>query len=76
MEIAMNRELATDGPKTISVPEAGKIYFEMSRGASYAAAARGDIPVIKIGGKLRVPVAAIERLLEAVERPSNAAQVT
>jgi hypothetical protein len=54
-------------PKTITVPEAGKLYFALGRNASYAAAARGDIPTIKIGRLLRVPVAAMERRLEAVE---------
>jgi hypothetical protein len=51
-------------PKTISVPEAGKRYFDLSRGASYAAAASGEIPTIRIGRLLRVPVVALERLLE------------
>jgi hypothetical protein len=51
-------------PKTLSVPEAGKLYFDLSRGASYAAAARGEIPTIRIGRKLRVPIVAIERILE------------
>jgi len=51
-------------PKTISVPEAGKVYFGLSRGASYAAAANGQIPIIRIGRLLRVPVVALERLLE------------
>ena len=36
-------------PKTLSVPEAGRIYFELGRNASYAAAARGDIPTLKSG---------------------------
>jgi len=65
----MTPELAIDSPKTISVPEAGKKYFDLSRGSSYAAAARGDIPTIRIGGKLRVPIVAIERKLEMVGRP-------
>jgi hypothetical protein len=52
-----------DTPKTISVPEAGKQYFDLGKNASYAAAARGEIPVIKIGSKLRVPVVALERML-------------
>jgi hypothetical protein len=34
---------------TMSVPEAGKRYFGLSRGASYAAAERGEIPTIRIG---------------------------
>jgi hypothetical protein len=52
-----------DTPKTISVPEAGKQYFDLGKNASYAAAARGEIPVIKIGSRLRVPVVALERML-------------
>ena len=50
-------------PKTITVPEAGKTYFDLSRNASYAAAERGDIPTIKIGKLLRVPVRALEEML-------------
>jgi hypothetical protein len=53
-----------DQTKTISVPEAGKIYFGMSRNASYEAAHRGDIPTVKIGKLLRVPVRAMEAKLD------------
>ncbi len=49
--------------KTLSVPEAGRDYFELGRNASYEAAKRGEIPVIKVGRKLRVPIVALERLL-------------
>ena len=52
-----------DTVKTLSVPEAGKQYFDLAKNASYAAAKCGQIPVIKIGGRLRVPVVALERLL-------------
>jgi len=51
-------------PKTISVPEAGRRYFDLAKNASYAAAARHEIPTIRIGGRLRVPVIALERMLE------------
>ena len=51
-------------PKTLSVPKAGKIYFNLSRNGSYAAAARGEIPTVRIGRLLRVPVIVIERMLE------------
>ncbi len=50
--------------KTISVPEAGKEYLGIGRDASYEAARRGDIPVIRIGKLLRVPVIAMEKMLE------------
>ncbi len=53
-----------DKPKTLSVPEAGRMYFELSRNGSYEAARRGEIPVIRIGKKLRVPVCRLERILE------------
>jgi len=49
--------------RTISVPEAGREYFGIGRNASYAAAERGDIPTIKIGKLLRVPVQALEAML-------------
>lgn len=51
-------------PKTIGVPEAGKEYFGLSRNAAYATAERGEIPTIKIGRLLRVPVRALEAMLD------------
>ena len=54
-------------PKTISVPEAGRTYFDIGRNASYEAAKRGDIPTIKIGKLLRVPVIAMERKAEQAD---------
>jgi hypothetical protein len=53
-----------DTPLTIPVPVAGKKYFGLSRGASYAAAERGEIPTIKIGRLLKVPVRAPEQMLD------------
>jgi hypothetical protein len=50
--------------RTLTVPEAGRRYFDLSQNGSYLAAQRGDIPTIRIGGRLRVPVAALERMLE------------
>lgn len=50
-------------PKTISVPAAGKQYFGLAKNAAYAAAARGEIPIIKIGSRLRVPVCQLEQIL-------------
>jgi hypothetical protein len=55
-------------PKTLTVPDAGRIYFDLGRNASYEAARRGDIPTIKIGRLLRVPVTAMERKLEEAGR--------
>ena len=49
---------------TISVPEAGARYYGLSRNGSYAAADRGEIPPVKVGRLLRVPVRAMERKLD------------
>jgi excisionase family DNA binding protein len=56
-----------DEPKTVSVPEAGR-WLGIGRNASYEAARRGDIPTIRIGRLLRVPVVALERKLEEAGR--------
>lgn len=48
---------------TVSVPEAGSVFFNMGRNASYDAAKRGDIPTIRIGGLIRVPVAPLAEKL-------------
>ncbi len=62
-----------ENPKTISVPEAGWRYFGLSKNASYEAARRGDLPVIRIGRILRVPVAAMDRMLEQAGQNERAA---
>jgi hypothetical protein len=62
-----------DVPFTISVPEAGARYFGLSRGAAYAAAERGDLPVIRIDRLLRVPVRALEQMLDSADRSKPAA---
>jgi excisionase family DNA binding protein len=51
--------------KTISVPEAGEI-LGISRNAAYEAARAKQIPTLKIGGRLLVPRAALEQMLERV----------
>ena len=60
--------LNDDKPLTMSVPEAGKKYFDLSRDGSYRAAERGEIPTIRVGRLLRVPVRATERLLDRADR--------
>ena len=45
----------------------------LSRNASYAAAARGDFPVIRVGKLLRVPLRAFERMLDQVTARSEVA---
>lgn len=58
--------------KTLSVPAAGKLYLGLSRNGSYGAVARGEIPVIRVGRKYRVPVAAMERLLDSAAPEKSA----
>jgi hypothetical protein len=55
---------------TLSVPAAGKKYFGLSRNGAYDAAARGDLPTIRIGRLLRVPVRALERMLDRASEPA------
>lgn len=42
---------------TISVIDAGKLFFGVGRNLAYAAAKRGDFQTIKVGGRIVVPVA-------------------
>jgi hypothetical protein len=49
---------------TLSVPEAGERYYGLSRNGSYAAAARGEIPTIRVGRLLRVPIKAMDQKLD------------
>jgi hypothetical protein len=48
---------------TVSVPEAGAVFYDLGRNGSYEAAKRGEIPTIRVGGKIRVPVAPIAEKL-------------
>ncbi len=46
----------------ITVPEAARV-LNIGRNSAYAAVRRGDLPVIRIGRRLLVPKAALERLV-------------
>jgi excisionase family DNA binding protein len=52
--------------KVMTVPEAGA-QLGLGRNASYSAAKRGDIPTIRIGKLLRVPVRALEQMLNTTK---------
>ena len=60
-------------PHVLSVPEAGRVYLNLGRNASYEAAHRGEIPVIRIGRKLVVPIRALERMLDEAGTPTQEA---
>jgi hypothetical protein len=61
-----------DTPITLSVPEAGRKYFDLSPNGSYDAAKRGDIPTIRVGRLLRVPIRAMERMIDSVGKDPRA----
>lgn len=56
---------------TISVPEAGRRYFDIGRTASYKAAARGEIPTIQIGSRLRCPICLLDKMLATADQKSK-----
>lgn len=58
-------------PLTMSVPEAGRKYFGLSRNASYDAANDGTIPYIQVRKLKRVPVRLMERMLDNAGKPDN-----
>jgi hypothetical protein len=49
---------------TLSIPEAGRV-IGLGRSASYQAARRGELPVLWFGRVGRVPVVALQRMLES-----------
>jgi hypothetical protein len=58
----------------MSVPEAGKKYFGLSRNGSYDAAERGEIPTIQVGRLLRVPIRLMERKLDTAGQSDKVAR--
>ena len=57
------RKVEDRPPLVMSVPEAGRKYLGLSPAGSYAAAARGELPTLRVGRLLKVPVIRMERLL-------------
>ena len=49
--------------RVVSVREAAKI-LGIGRDSAYAAARKGEIPTIRIGRRLLVPIDALERMLQ------------
>ena len=56
-------ERPDDKPATLTVPQAAK-KLGIGRSAAYEAARTGQIPTLRIGRRILVPVRALERLLE------------
>jgi excisionase family DNA binding protein len=57
-------EAANSQAKTMTVEEAGRLYFGVSRATAYKLANRGELPIIRMGRLIRVSVPALERMLE------------
>ena len=55
---------------TITVPEAGQV-LGIGRAAAYAAADRGEIPTLRLGKRLVVPVPKLLAMLGADRSPLN-----
>jgi len=51
------------GCRTLTIEEAAKV-LGIGRNNAYEAAKRGEIPTIRIGKRILVPVAAFERMLQ------------
>ena len=51
-------------PLTLSIPEAGRRYFGLSKNGSYDAAERGEIPYVEVGRLKRVPIVLMDRKME------------
>lgn len=51
-------------PQTVSVPEAARM-LGIGRNAAYDSVKRGELPALKFGKRLVVPMAALERMLNA-----------
>ena len=61
--MAANLEVAKPERRVVTLSEAASI-LRISRGSAYEAARRKEIPTIRIGRRLLVPLAALERMLD------------
>jgi len=64
-EVTLSARQADSQRQTLSVEDAGEI-LGLSRGAAYARAKDGSLPTIRLGKRLLVPKAALDKLLMSV----------
>ena len=69
-EITMTDLLGPDAPATLTVPQAGRL-LGVSRGAAYRAVETGELPTIRIGRRLLVPVGRLLTILGAGGTPDR-----
>lgn len=55
---------------TLTVDETSRL-LRLSRGATYEAVRRGQLPSIRIGRRILIPRAALEKLLERQDSPNT-----
>jgi hypothetical protein len=64
-------------PETMTIPQAGKHYYGLSKNGSYDAAKAGIIPTVKAGKKIRrVPTRLMEKRLNNADAPTAAEATT
>ena len=63
--------MLSESRKTLTVDETASA-LGISRNAAYEGVRRGEIPSIKVGRRLLVPRAALERMLEQADEPKDA----
>lgn len=56
---------------TVSIPEAGRLLGNFHRNTAYRLAKEGVIPTVQIGGKARVPKAALHKMLEIPQKENT-----
>ena len=61
-EVEMTTETDALERATMTIPEAA-VYLGVSRNSAYKAAREGSIPSVRVGNRLIVPKAALEKLL-------------
>lgn len=59
---AQGAATVAEGRATLTVEEAGRL-LGIGRGTAYEAARRGELPTLKLGRRLVVPVQALDRML-------------
>jgi excisionase family DNA binding protein len=60
--VGMKDRTVEQAPLVYTVPEAGRL-LDLTPSQAYEAAARGDLPTIRIGRRVVVPKAALAELL-------------
>lgn len=56
---------------TMTIPEAGKLVANLERSASYEAAKRGEIPTVRIGGRMVVPIGTLFKMFGLEYSPND-----